>query len=71
MATAEPSRHTISAVMETRRGRCAATVYSSTRIAKSASVDRSANAGAASAYCMPNVTCAASIAAATPNAATG
>ncbi len=72
MATPVATRQTARAVTETRRGRYAATVYSSTGMATSVAVgSRARIAGPPPPACMPNRTCAAAIVMAAANAATG
>ena len=72
MATPVAIRQTTRAVTETRRGRCAATVYSSSGMTTSVAVgSRARTAGPPPPACMPSRTCAAAIVMAAVNAATG
>ena len=71
IATTEPSRQTARPAREIRRGRWAARVYSSTKIATSVTVGCSAATGAEAPDCTPKMICAAPMVAATANAATG
>ena len=72
MATAVATRQTTRPVTEIRRGRWAASVYSSTGMTTSVAVgSRARTAGPPPPGCRPKATCAAAIAMAAVNAATG